>query len=91
MVFVRSVKPQDPFLVWLEFEDGVQKVVDLAPLLRGPIFEKIKADPAYFSSVYVDGEAGTIAWDNGADIDPDVLYGNYAPAWLEAEPTPVKK
>jgi len=36
-----------------------------------------------FRSVKVEG--GTIAWDNGADIDPDVLYYNLTPAWMETE------
>jgi len=59
----------------LEFEDGVEGVVDLAHQLsfRG-IFEPMR-DAAYFARVRVDPELGTVAWPNGADLDPDVLYG----------------
>jgi hypothetical protein len=28
---------------------------------------------------------GTIVWENGADIDPDVLYHELKPAWAEDE------
>jgi hypothetical protein len=59
----------------LRFEDGVEGVVDLAPILsfRG-VFEPLK-DPAYFAQVRVDPELGSVVWPNGADLDPDVLYG----------------
>lgn len=83
MVNVMQVKVIEPYRVWLTFDNGEEKEVDLAPLMRGPIFERIRTDPAYFSTVYVDDEGGTIAWDNGADLDPDVLYGTYLPAWQE--------
>ncbi|MFB0535326.1 MAG: DUF2442 domain-containing protein [Anaerolineae bacterium] len=81
LVRVRVVEPLDGFRVRLEFEDGTQKELDLEPYLHGPIFEPIRSDPAVFRSVKVEG--GTIAWDNGADIDPDVLYYDLKPAWME--------
>jgi hypothetical protein len=58
----------------LRFEDGVEGVVDLAPLLsfRG-VFEPLR-DPAYFAQVRIDSELGSVTWPNGADLDPDVLY-----------------
>jgi hypothetical protein len=37
------------------------------------IFEPLK-NPIYFVTVHVDPDLGTICWDNGADIDPVVLY-----------------
>jgi hypothetical protein len=68
----------------LTFTDGSQKTVDLEPfLLRGPIFEPLRRDPALFRAVRIDRRAGTICWDNGADLDPDVLYHGWTPAWME--------
>ncbi len=85
MRFILSVKPLADFRVLLGFDNGEDKEVDLAPLLRGPIFEPIRSDPAVFRSVRVDDELGTIVWPNGADLDPDVLYGAHVPAWMEVE------
>ena len=81
LVRVRDVEPLDEFKVRIEFEDGTIKEIDLEPYLHGPIFEPIREDPVVFRSVKVEG--GTIAWDNGADIDPDVLYYDLKPAWME--------
>lgn len=87
MIWIRTVSVLEQFRVRLEFSDGVQKVVDLDPLLRGPIFEPLRADPDLFRTVQVDDELGTIVWANGADIDPDVLYGTHVPAWMETTAT----
>jgi len=86
MVWIRSVSVLEGFNVRLAFSDGVEKVVDLSPLLRGPIFEPLRADPELFRAVRVDEELGTIVWPNGADMDPDVLYGSHRPAWMECPP-----
>ncbi|MGO9262767.1 MAG: DUF2442 domain-containing protein [Bryobacteraceae bacterium] len=69
-----AAKALTDYRLHLRFEDGVEGVVDLAPLLsfRG-VFEPL-SDPAYFAQVRVDPGLGTVAWPNGADLDPDVLY-----------------
>ena len=87
MIEIVSVKSQDNYKVLIEFTTGETKLVDLMPLLYGPIFERIRSDADYFRTVRVDRELGTIGWDNGADIDPDVLYGSFQPAWMEPEVT----
>ena len=59
----------------LRFEDGVEGVVHLAPHLSFQgVFEPLR-DPAYFAQARVDPQLGTVFWPNGADLDPDVLYG----------------
>ena len=59
----------------LRFEDGVSGVVDLVDRIsfRG-VFEPLR-DSTYFALVRVEPELGTVVWPNGADLDPDVLYG----------------
>ena len=85
MVFISSAGPLEDFWVRLVFSNSEQKDVDLKPLLRGPIFEPLLRDPKLFRAVKVDEELGTIVWPNGADMDPDVLYGSHLPAWMEVE------
>ena len=85
LVRVQSVEPREGFKVTIHFTDGSSREVNLAPYLRGPIFEPIRNDPALFGSMQV--EEGTIAWPNGADIDPDVLYYGLTPAWAESVET----
>jgi hypothetical protein len=84
LVDVTTVSPLEGFLVELGFEDGTMKQVDLEPYLAGPMFEPARRDPAFFRSVRVDPEIGTIVWPNGADIDPLVLRYDLRPAhWPE--------
>ena len=81
LVRVKSVEPLDEFRVRITFQNDVQKEIDLERFLRGEVFEPIRKDPEVFRSVKVIGN--TIGWNNGADIDPDVLYYDLKPAWME--------
>lgn len=81
---VRSVYPvRDRYLV-VEFDNGQYRVVDVQPLLKGPLFEPLK-DPAFFKQVRVDPDAGTVVWPNGADLAPEVLYERGLPLQLPGE------
>ena len=92
---VQAVVPREPPIVHVTFTNGEERDIDLAPYVaHGPIFAPVRDDPAFFQSVAVEG--GTIAWPNGADIDPEVLYYDLGPdateeAWRAArarmEPT----
>ncbi len=87
LVRVASVEPLEGDQVRLAFTDGTSKDIDLEMYLHGPIFQPVRDDPAAFRAVRVDPELGTIVWENGADIDPDVLYHGWKPAWMEPEPS----
>jgi Protein of unknown function (DUF2442) len=74
-----SVDPLEGFVLKLVFEDGSEREVDLEEDLWGPVFGPLRAQPELFRQVRVDPELGTIVWPNGADMDPDVLHGDFQP------------
>jgi len=79
MVAVTAVRPLADYTLRLTFDDGSERVIDLADELWGPMGEPLR-DPAYFRLVRVDPELRTIVWPNGFDLDPDVLHGDHSPA-----------
>jgi len=74
MVRVRAVRPLESFEVEVTFTNGVVRRLDLRPYLDGPVFEPLLRDPEAFRAVFVEPIGRTLAWPNGADLDPDVLY-----------------
>jgi hypothetical protein len=80
---VIAVQPLDGYRVHIQFEDGVEGIVDLAEIISFTgVFAPLQ-DRAYFAQVYVNPDVGTLCWPNEADIDPDVLY-----ALVTGEPIP---
>lgn len=79
MIFIHGVIPLKGLKILLQFKDGEEKLVNLLPLHRKPIFDPIRQDPVNFRTVHVDEKPNTIYWDNEADIDPGVLYGRFPP------------
>ncbi len=81
MVHVTAVEPLKGFVVRLTFDDGLVREIDLDPLMHGAVFADIRKSLELFRQVSVDKEIGTIVWPNGADMAPEVLHGDYEPAW----------
>jgi hypothetical protein len=79
---VKAVEPREQFIVHVRFTNDEERDIDIVPYIRGPVFEALR-DPQFFAAVHVEG--GTIAWPNGADIDPDVLFYGLPPAATESE------
>ena len=88
MVRVKSVSVLDGYELLVGFTDGTQRTINVERYLRGPVFEPMRADRTMFEAVEVDEDLGVLVWPNGADIDPDVLYGLEEPAWISMESSP---
>ena len=71
---VLEVKCLGAYRIYLRFDDGVAGELDLRDALsfRG-VFAPL-VDEAEFAKVRVEPELGTIVWECGADLCPDVLY-----------------
>lgn len=59
------------YRIHLTFNDNSEGTVDFWQWLEGPVFEPLK-DTEYFRCFFIDGR--TVAWPNGADIAPEILY-----------------
>lgn len=69
---VRHVKDYE---LELGFADGTVAQLDFRGRIagRGGVFLPLE-NVDFFAKVTVDAEAGTLAWPNGVDFCPDVLY-----------------
>jgi hypothetical protein len=70
---ILEVAVRGPHHLELSFSDGAHAVVDVEPLLSGPVFEPLR-EPSYFALVALDPVCGTIVWPNGADFAPEALH-----------------
>jgi len=68
---IHKVEVLKGFKLRLTLTDGSIVEREVSRLLVGPVFEKIRSDPAFFAQVRAEG--GTVVWPNGADLCPDVL------------------
>jgi hypothetical protein len=82
IIRIIELKVVAPHTLWLRFDDGVERTVDLSSVLAGETYEPLR-DPEFFSQAWLDPEIHTVVWPNGADFDPETLYDwtNVQDAW----------
>ena len=68
---IKRVEPKPNYLLLLTFETGERKLFDMKPYLNIGVFKELK-DVKLFNTVQV--SFNSIAWETGADFDPEVLY-----------------
>ena len=68
---VKSVIPQEDYLLLITFDNGESGMLDMEPYLNFGVFNRIK-DPSIFKQVKVSFD--TIEWPSGVDLDPEFVY-----------------
>ncbi|MBD2410562.1 molybdopterin-guanine dinucleotide biosynthesis protein A [Nostoc calcicola FACHB-389] len=69
-----AVEPRENYQLHIRFEDGVEGVIDISKIVQFTgVFAPVQ-NQEYFATVSVNPEYGTIQWESGADLDPDVIY-----------------
>ncbi len=72
-----SVRVIRPYVLEVQFVDGLVRTLDVEGELYGEVFEPLK-DPEFFARVEIDEQLGTVVWPNGADFSPEYLYSGGA-------------
>jgi hypothetical protein len=68
---VTHVTVQSGFTLFLEFENGEQRVFNMATYIDHPPWARLKYGNV-FQGAFV--ENGTVTWPGNIDIDPETLY-----------------
>ena len=68
---VTDVKALDGYQLLLKFENGEEKIFDVSPYLEIGKFQELK-DEKLFKTVRVSFDS--VEWNNGLDLDPELLY-----------------
>jgi len=70
---VMNFKIVGPYMLRVEFDDGMAQTIDFRPVLAGELYGPLQ-DEQLFNQVEIDPEVHTLAWPNGADFDPATLH-----------------
>lgn len=81
---ITRLEVRRPFVLYVEFDDGVRGEYDMRDRLNGLVFEPLR-DPTYFARVRL-AEWGAPVWPNGVDIAPDALHERLSRSQSRSDP-----
>jgi len=73
---ITAVDPQDNFILYLTFENGEQRSLDMKPYLHRGVFKGL-VDKDIFNTAHLSFD--TVAWKNEIDLAPEILYEKSIP------------
>jgi hypothetical protein len=73
MVLINKIEVEKDYILYVEFNDGKRKRVDLSPYLSKGIFTQLK-DKNYFQRVK--NNRYFISWPNNQELSSDTLYNS---------------
>jgi hypothetical protein len=79
---ITRLEVRKPFVLYVEFDDGVKGEYDMRDRLNGPVFAALR-DPSFFAQVRL-AEWGAPVWPNGVDIAPDALHERLSRSGLKS-------
>ena len=85
--YVKTIAPQNDFMLDIIFENGERRVFDLKPYLLKGVFTRLQ-NPALFRAARV--VAGSVEWPGELDLSYDTLYLGSLPALMvDVVPSPI--
>ena len=73
---VVELEVQEPYKLWLRFDDGITGIVDLSDSAAlGGVFAAW-TDQDFWRSAHIVADSGAVAWGDGTEVDvcPQSLY-----------------
>jgi Protein of unknown function (DUF2442) len=73
LLHITKIAVPIPHHLDITFSDGDRRVVDVRPLLTGPVFRPLINSPEAFAEVTLDPICKTVTWPCGVDLAPEAL------------------
>jgi hypothetical protein len=68
-----NIKSLEPFKIWIQYNDGIEGIVDLSNLSNKGIFKSWNSKD-FFNKVFINSETHAISWNEDIELCPNSIY-----------------